>query len=118
MCGQTGTGGCVTHTADDAHAYPMVAVWNNVTGSLADGTATIGVTQLMSRLCVDCSACPCSQPVAVMGVLPDGKTLQLNTTFVMGTPKTLTYAFADYPLMTVFDAEFGRPAPPFNVTLR
>jgi len=47
------------------------------------------------------------------------RTIQLNTTFVMGTPATVRYAFKDYPDMVVYSAdEDGLPAPPFNVSLQ
>ena len=46
-----------------------------------------------------------------------GRTLQLNVTFISGLPKTLKYAWHDYPTMTVYSPTSGRPAPPFNATI-
>ena len=66
------------------------------------------------RLCTDCARCPCFQPLEF--TVLDGRTLQLNTTFISGKAAGLRYAFHDYPTMLVFDAD-GRPAPPFNVSV-
>jgi len=98
--------------------YGMTAgfqLFNNVTGSAALGGTSPGDRRLTSALCTDCTKCPCSQPLTVTGMV-DSKTLQLNTTFISGTPAILQYAFADYPTMVIFDAD-GRPAAPFNVSL-
>ena len=92
-------------------------LWNDIMGKAEQGTTSSGSRQLVGALCMDCNACPCKQPMEVTGVLADGVTLQLNTTFVSGNPGTLKYAFHDYPTMIVFDAVHGRPAPPFNITI-
>ena len=31
------------------------------------------------------------QPMEVTGIMPDGRTLQLNTTYINGVPRTLKY---------------------------
>ena len=93
-------------------------LWNEVAGDPALGGTSVGGRQLASALCTDCTKCPCSQPLELGGVLADGRTLQLNTTFISGVPTTLKYAFKDYPAMVVFDRAFGRPAAPFNATLQ
>lgn len=98
--------------------YGMTAgfeLFNNVTGTAAMGGTSAGDRQLTSALCVDCTKCPCSQPVSVSGMVGP-RTLQLNTTFISGIPSILKYAFADYPTMLIFDAD-NRPAAPFNVSL-
>ena len=71
----------------------------------------------MSAVCTNWKVCPLAQPMEVGGVLADGKTLQLNVTFIQGQLKTLKYAWSDYPTMVVYDAVNGRPAPPFNMTI-
>ena len=53
----------------------------------------------------------------VVGVLEDGYTLQLNTTFISGNIGILKYAFKDYPTMIVYDRIYGRPARPFNISV-
>ena len=52
------------------------------------------------------------------GVLADGRTLQFNTSFISGELGYLKYAWHDYPTMAVYAKETGRPAPPFNVSVR
>ena len=73
---------------------------------------------MTSNACLDCSRCPCFQPLEVVGVLDDGVTLQLNTTFVSGNIGFLKYAFKDYPTMIVYDRVSGRPAMPFNISIQ
>eukprot|EP01047_Picozoa_sp_COSAG01_P025819 COSAG01_NODE_1643_length_9640_cov_366.002725_8_plen_301_part_00 len=103
-------------------------LWNNVTLSdcgkpgflpCAQVRMMLGPTGdvLTSPACTNCKICPCMQPMEVAGVLADGKTLQLNVTFISGLPLTLKYAWHDYPTMTVFAPQSGRPAPPFNATV-
>lgn len=89
-------------------------LWNNITGIAALGGTSAGSRQLASPLCTDCKKCPCWQPLEFSVI--DSHTLQLNTTFISGTPASLRYAQHDYPTMVVFDSD-GRPAPPFNVTI-
>ena len=52
-------------------------------------------------------------------MLADGRTLQLNVSSISGTAggAILKYAWHDYPPMTVYSFESGRPAPPFNVSV-
>ena len=107
-------------------------LWNNNTPSLGDCDkpgkpscasipAMLGPSgdTLTSSLCTNCAAagCPCKQPMAVTGILDDGRTLQLNVTYINGLPRTLKYAWHDYPTMTVFSTTGDRPAPPFNATI-
>jgi hypothetical protein len=82
---------------------------NNVT------TENDGGTRCSKILWPNCSACPCKQPLAIRRML-DSRTIQLNTTFVSGTPAVLRYGWGDYPTMILFGAD-GRPAPPFNVSV-
>jgi sialate O-acetylesterase len=93
------------------------SLWNDVSGEGIPGATSAGSRQLKSNACLDCSKCPCSQPLEVVGVLEDGYTLQLNTTFVSGKIGYLKYAFKDYPTMIVYDTVYGRPARPFNLSL-
>lgn len=93
-------------------------LWNGVIGNTAQGTSNAVSRQLTSPLCIDCRVCPCKQPMEVVGLLADGVTLQLNVTFISGAPRTLKYAFHDYPTMVVYGAADGRPAAPFNATLQ
>ena len=94
-------------------------LWNDRNGT--EGQGTLGPTgeTLTSSQCTHCDHCPCAQPLQIYGVLDDAVTLQLNVTFISGTPRTLKYAWSDYPSMSVFDADpaDGRPAPPFNATI-
>ena len=102
-------------------------LWNNVTTERSCAAQTkpgfrcpeLGPTGdvLMTSTCTDWNYCPLSQPMEVSGVLDDGKTLQLNVTFIQGYLKTLKYAWHDYPVMVVYDAVNNRPAAPFNVTI-
>ena len=101
-------------------------LWNNGTGSLCQFYTVAGHPcpsygptgdLLMSSVCTDPKHCPLNQPMEVAGVLDDGKTLQLNVTFIQGRIKTLKYAWHDYPIMVVYDAVYNRPAAPFNVTI-
>lgn len=64
----------------------------------------------------NCSACPCSQPLAMTKVIGQ-RTVVLNTTFVSGVPSVLRYAWEDYPTMPIISAEDGRPAAPFNASV-
>jgi hypothetical protein len=57
------------------------------------------------------------QPVDFGGLMADGRTIQLNTTWISGQPLTLKYAWHDYPTMLVFDALDGRPVAPFNASV-
>ena len=92
-------------------------LWNNVSGENIPGATSCGSRQLKSNSCLDCSKCPCYQPMEVVGVLEDGYTLQLNTTFISGNIGILKYAFKDYPTMIVYDRIYGRPARPFNISV-
>ena len=108
-------------------------LWNNATPSLSECdkpgflpcasiASMLGPTGeiLTSPTCTNCGmagVCPCKQPMEVSGIIADGRTLQLNVTFINGLPRTLKYAWHDYPTMTVFSRNGGRPAPPFNMTL-
>ena len=103
-------------------------LWNGVDGNSTRFPGTVGPTgeTLRSNLCTDCRQCPCMQPVEVWGLLPgsNGRVLQLNVTWIMGggpgdsrLPIRLRYGWADYPSMSVFSLEDGRPAAPFNLTL-
>eukprot|EP01052_Picozoa_sp_SAG31_P057494 SAG31_NODE_17050_length_685_cov_1.126280_1_plen_169_part_01 len=78
----------------------------------------------------NCSRCPCKQPLALSSRPPPAmaaagepgsrttfRTLQLNTTFVSGRPSVLRYGWGDYPTLVLYDAEDGRPVPPFNVSI-
>jgi hypothetical protein len=65
----------------------------------------------------NCSACPCSQPLALTELMGDNRTVQLNVTYVSGNASVLRYAWADYPTMIVYSKEDGRPAAPFNVSI-
>lgn len=65
----------------------------------------------------NCSACPCSQPLALTSLLADKRTVQLNVTYVSGNASVLRYAWKDYPTMVVYAVDDGRPAAPFNVTV-
>lgn len=95
--------------------------WNSVDGDPA--LATMGPTgeTITSALCIDCSKCPCMQPAEIWGIVPgtNDTVLQLNTTWISGgeVPR-LRYAWKDYPSMSVFAKSDGRPAAPFNLTLR
>lgn len=68
-------------------------------------------------LWTNCSACPCTQPLALGPVLSDRSTVQLNVTYVSGRPGQLKYGWRDYPLLVVYSTADDRPAPPFNVTV-
>ena len=92
-------------------------LWNDVSGENIPGATSVGSRQLTSNSCLDCNKCPCFQPLEVVGVLDDGYTLQLNTTFISGKIGFLKYAFRDYPTMIVYDVASGRPAPPFNISI-
>ena len=87
-------------------------LWNNNTPSLSDCDkpgkppctavpSMLGPTGdvLTSPLCTDCDGCPCKQPMEVTGIMADGKTLQLNVTFINGLPKTLKCKDLDTPLV-------------------
>ncbi len=92
-------------------------LWNDQLGSAALGGTSAGSRQLASALCTNCAQCPCWQPLEFSGQVGP-RTVQLNTTFVNGKPKTLKYGWRDYPNMVVYAADAdGLPAPPFNVTL-
>ena len=78
-------------------------LWNGQMGTMALGGASVGDPQLLSALCIDCSKCPCAQPVEVTGVLGDGHTLQLNVSFYSGVPSFVKYAWQDYPVMFIHD---------------
>ena len=93
-------------------------LWNDQKGVPAHGTLGPTGETLTSSLCTDCTKCPCMQAAEVWGVMSDGRTIQLNTTFISGHLKTLRYAWRDYPSMSVFAQADGRPARPFNVTLK
>ena len=93
------------------------SLWNDVSGEGIPGATSVGSRQLKSNACMDCSKCPCYQPLEVVGVKEDGYTLQLNTTFISGKIGYLKYAFKDYPTMIVYDTVYGRPAMPFNVSI-
>ena len=47
-------------------------LWNNVSGENIQGATSVGSRQLTSNSCLDCSSCPCYQPMEVVGVLGDG----------------------------------------------
>jgi hypothetical protein len=60
--------------------------------------------------------CPCAQKLELQGVSEDGFTVQLNTTFISGTPTTLKYGFKDYPALVddfidlkILPADCNRP---------
>eukprot|EP00040_Diaphanoeca_grandis_P032063 m.193364 g.193364 ORF g.193364 m.193364 type:complete len:221 (-) comp32499_c12_seq3:93-755(-) len=97
-------------------------LWNNITVTECDtpgkppcsAKGPTGET-LTTSTCTDCSVCPCMQPLEMAGVLADGLTVQLNTTFVNGEPMFVRYGWHDYPTMIVF-GENDRPAPPFNAS--
>eukprot|EP00944_MAST-04C_sp_MAST-4C-sp1_P000454 g454.t1 len=93
------------------------SLWNDVMGDNIPGATSVGSRQLTSNSCLDCTKCPCFQPLEVVGVLEDGYTLQLNTTYVSGNIGYLKYAFKDYPTMIVYDTVYGRPAMPFNISM-
>ena len=101
-------------------------VWNSVDGDSTHGTLGPTGETLASPLCTDCKRCPCMQPAEVWGLLPGSadRVLQLNMTWIMGggpgsskRPVRLRYGWRDYPSMSVFSKEDGRPAAPFNITL-
>jgi hypothetical protein len=92
-------------------------IWNDQLGEAALGGTSAGSRQLLSNLCVDCSKCPCMQPLEFGGMIGK-RTIQLNTTFVSGVLRTVRYGWRDYPNMVVYAADADElPAPPFNVTL-
>ena len=93
------------------------SLWNDIMGDNIPGATSVGSRQLTSNSCLDCRKCPCFQPLEVVGVLEDGYTLQLNTTYVSGNIGYLKYAFKDYPTMIVYDTIYGRPAMPFNISM-
>ena len=58
------------------------------------------------------------QQASLTSISDDGLTLQLNVTWVWGetAPAVLRYAWADYPVMKLYNA-WGMPAPPFVLSL-